>query len=97
MHGSTYLPESLLDHFSTQMYYKLASVTRRRTDLNAAQIVEQVIMARRLLAADSALLPPDEAPTLTNVVSAAAAARCAPPQPCTPGEHVIGLSGEAFM
>lgn len=28
-------------------------------------------MARRLLAADSALLPPDEAPTLTNVVGAA--------------------------
>lgn len=42
-------------------------------DLSTAQIVEQVVMAKRLLAADAALLPADEAPTLTNVVSAAAA------------------------
>jgi hypothetical protein len=40
-----------------------------RVNLNAAQIVEQVIMARRLLAADAALLPADQAPSLTNVVS----------------------------
>lgn len=44
-----------------------------RMDLNAAQIVEQVIMARRLLTADAALLPANEAPTLTNVVSVAIA------------------------
>ncbi len=39
-----------------------------RMDLNAAQIVEQVVMARRLLAADASVLPADEAPQLTNVV-----------------------------
>jgi hypothetical protein len=43
--------------------------SRCRMDLNAAQIVEQVILARRLLAADAALLPADQAPNLTNVVS----------------------------
>lgn len=40
-----------------------------RVNLNAAHIVEQVIVARRLLAADAALLPADQAPSLTNVVS----------------------------
>jgi 23S rRNA (adenine2503-C2)-methyltransferase len=39
-----------------------------KVNLNAAHIVEQVIMARRLLAADAGLLPADQAPSLTNVV-----------------------------
>lgn len=39
-----------------------------RKDLNAAHIVEQVIMAKRLLVADASVTPADEAPQLTNVV-----------------------------